>query len=137
MITVEFKDLNEMVEFARNLVGGFAAQAVEPVHRAQDIAAKGNTIPVTDQARPEQVSVPTQTPPVSTQMSSSGQTIPTTTTTYSLDEIANAAMTLMDSGRQTDLLGLLAQFGVEALPALPKDQYGAFATALRGLGAQI
>lgn len=46
-------------------------------------------------------------------------------------------MTLMDSGRQADLQGLLKTFGVEALPALPKEQYGAFATALRGMGAQI
>jgi hypothetical protein len=54
-----------------------------------------------------------------------------------MDELTNAAVMLMDSGRQADLLNLLAQFGVEALPALPREQYGAFATALRGLGAQI
>nr|DAJ02426.1 MAG TPA: hypothetical protein [Caudoviricetes sp.] len=46
-------------------------------------------------------------------------------------------MTLMDAGRQGDLQQLLARFGVEALPALPPVQYGAFATALREMGAQI
>ena len=35
------------------------------------------------------------------------------------------------------LLQLLKDFGVEALPTLQPEQYGAFATALRGLGAQI
>ena len=63
--------------------------------------------------------------------------VPTSQQTYSLDDLARAGMTLMDSGRQADLQGLLKQFGVEALPALPQEQYGAFATALRGLGAQI
>lgn len=63
--------------------------------------------------------------------------VPTSQQSYTLDDLARAGMTLMDSGRQTDLQGLLKQFGIEALPALPQDQYGAFATALRGLGAQI
>ena len=43
----------------------------------------------------------------------------------------------MDQGRQKDLQNLLAQFGVTALPQLMKEQYGAFATALRGMGAPI
>lgn len=64
--------------------------------------------------------------------------VPTAAPTYTLDDIARAGMTLMDSGRQAELLDLLTnKFGVQALPALPKEQYGAFATALRELGAQI
>lgn len=63
--------------------------------------------------------------------------VPTTTTTYTLDDLARAAMTLMDSGKQVDLQQLLARFGVEALPLLPQQHYGAFATALREMGAQI
>lgn len=73
------------------------------------------------------------TPPVQP----STPVVPTSQQTYTLDDLARAGMTLMDSGRQEDLQGLLKQFGVEALPALPQEQYGAFATALRGLGAQI
>lgn len=58
---------------------------------------------------------------------------------YSLDELAAAAMTLMDSDprRTDDLQALLRSFGVETLPSLPRAQYGAFATALRGMGARI
>lgn len=56
---------------------------------------------------------------------------------YSLDELATAAMGLMQQGMQPQLQELLQQFGVIALPELPKGQYGAFATALRGMGAQI
>jgi hypothetical protein len=43
----------------------------------------------------------------------------------------------MDAGKTADLQALLKSFGVQALTQLPKEQYGAFATALRGLGARI
>lgn len=65
------------------------------------------------------------------------QPVATSAATYTLNDIANAAMTLMDSGRQPELVQLLAGFGVEALPALPQERYAEFATALRGLGARI
>lgn len=63
--------------------------------------------------------------------------IPTATRNYTLDEIASAAMVLMDRGMQAQLQDLLAGYGVESLPMLPQEQYGNFATALRGMGAQI
>ena len=63
--------------------------------------------------------------------------IPTASHTYTLDELASAAMLLMDRGMQAQLQELLAGYGVEALPMLPPEQYGNFATALRGMGAQI
>lgn len=56
---------------------------------------------------------------------------------YSLDDLAKAGIALMDQGKQVDLLALLQQFGVTALPQIPKEQYGTVATAMRGLGAQI
>ena len=65
------------------------------------------------------------------------QAVPTSTRTYTPDELAKAAMQLMDSGRQNELLELLRQFGTNSIPALQPSQYGAFATALRGMGAQI
>lgn len=63
--------------------------------------------------------------------------IPTASHNYTLDELASAAMLLMDRGMQAQLQELLAGYGVEALPMLPPEQYGNFATALRGMGAQI
>lgn len=56
---------------------------------------------------------------------------------YTLDDLARAGMALMDSGRQAELQQLLTRFGVDSLPALQAEQYGAFATALREMGAQI
>ena len=63
--------------------------------------------------------------------------VPTAARAYTLEELAGAAMLLMDRGMQVQLQDLLAGYGVESLPALPPEQYGSFATALRGMGAQI
>lgn len=63
--------------------------------------------------------------------------VPTTQVSYDINQLAVAATGLMDAGKQQDLMNLLAKFGVQALTQLPKEQYGAFATELRGLGANI
>lgn len=63
--------------------------------------------------------------------------VPTAEHTYTAEELQVAAVTLVDKGMMTQLQSLLAQFGVSALPELPAAKYGEFATALRGLGAQI
>lgn len=57
--------------------------------------------------------------------------------TYTMDQLAVAATALIDAGRRNEVVNLLTQFGIQALTALPKEQYGNFATALRGLGARI
>lgn len=63
--------------------------------------------------------------------------VPTTAQTYSLEQLAVAATQLVDAGRRTELVTLLGSFGVQALTALPKEQYGNFATQLRSMGAKI
>lgn len=62
---------------------------------------------------------------------------PTAAPTYTMDQIAKAGAELAQQGRLPDLLALLQQFGVQAVTQIPEAQYGAFATALRGLGAQL
>ena len=99
-----------------------SAQA-QPVPATQPAAA---TQPIPASQAVPQVTAPTQT-----------VAVPTAAKTYTLDELASAAMLLMDQGMQMQLQELLAGYGVEALPMLPPEQYGNFATALRGMGAQI
>ncbi len=65
------------------------------------------------------------------------QTVPTAAQSYTMEQLAVAATQLVDAGRREELVQLLQQFGVEALTALPKEQYGAFATALRQMGAKV
>ena len=43
----------------------------------------------------------------------------------------------MDAGKMEQLLALLTKYSVQAVTQLTPDQYGAFATELRALGAQI
>ncbi len=56
---------------------------------------------------------------------------------FTLEQISIASAPLMDAGKGPDLVNLLHKFNVQAITQLPKDQYGAFATELRQLGAHI
>lgn len=97
-----------------------------------------NVVPL---APPVQQPVQTQpmAPPVQHQqpVAPVQQPVPTSAPTYTMDQLAVAATQLMDACRQPDLLSLLASFGVQSLMQLPQEQYGAFATKLRELGARI
>lgn len=56
---------------------------------------------------------------------------------YTVDQIMAAGATLMDAGKVNELMNLLHSFGVQAVMDLKPEQLGAFATALRDLGAKI
>lgn len=57
---------------------------------------------------------------------------------YTFDQLAVACTSLMDNGKQNELIGLLNnKFGVAALPSLPKEKFNEFAVAIREMGAQI
>ena len=142
-IELKFESFEELVDFSKKILGVADEQAY-PVYReskgtngAQSAAPIQQT-PVA--VPPVQPAVPVQTTPVQTAAPvqvAPVAPVPTTERTYSLDELANAAMTLMDKGMQNQLQELLASYGVEALPALPREMYGNFAPALRGMGANI
>ena len=149
-INVSFEDLAEMKEFAAFVMGNPSGQkaeapAAEPAPQPVPVAASvpvqavpAASVPTATPTQPIQASVPVAQTAAPVQAAVPVQaTVPTSAVSYTLDDLARAGMTLMDSGRQADLQGLLKKFGVEALPALPKEQYGAFATALREMGAQI
>ena len=163
-ITVTFETIAEVKTFAEMITGpavkeGKSSQntAVTPVATVQP-SFKTETAPVPVQnasAVPVQnvsaapvtpvqgaptapvQTAPIHTAPVTQAPAAPVQTVPTSTRTYTPDDLAKAAMQLMDSGRQNDLINLLAQFGVNSVPHLQPNQYGAFATALREMGAQI
>ena len=146
MITVEFKDFEDMMGFARNLVLTVETKDKPPVQQAAPAMTQPvqQVAPATPQPVQTQQMAPVTPQPVQTQQMAPVTPPPvqqapvqTAAPSYTADDLARAAMTLMDSGRQGDLINLLAQFGTEALTHLPQEQYGAFATALRGLGAPI
>ncbi|MFL0197361.1 hypothetical protein ACJDU8_17600 [Clostridium sp. WILCCON 0269] len=110
-------------------VNSSAQQPVTPIQQT----------PVTPPSAPIQPVQPvTQPQPTQQQMPPVANTaVPTAIQTYTMDQLALAATQLMDAGKQVQLQQLLASFGVQALTFLPKEQYGAFATQLRAMGAQI
>lgn len=140
LMKVTFESMEELKDFAREVLSGEGQteKTVKPVTDApiQTTPPVQNTVPVqpapTQPAAPVNMGQPAAVtpPPVQTP-------VPTAQPSYTMEDLSKAGMTLMDSGRQGELRNLLAQFGVQSLPELPKEQYGAFATALRGLGAQI
>lgn len=135
-ITVTFDSFEDMREFAEKFLG----TEKDPVSLGGNVMPV-QSAPVTPVAQPApatlvQTTPAEQTVPV-TPVQPATSPVPTTERTYSLDELANAAMTLMDKGMQNQLQELLVSYGVEALPALPREMYGNFATALRGMGANI
>lgn len=140
-IEVTFDSLDEVRKFTEMVMVGqeAAAQPSNTQAPVQQVPAVHNTaVPV--QAAPVQT-IPAQTAPVQTspiQTAPVQTAVPTSTVAYTMDDLARAGMSLMDCGKQAELQKLLKEgFGVDALPQLPKEQYGAFATALREMGAQI
>lgn len=149
MIKVKYKDFAEMRAVARQILGLDDVSADEPKAfpapdaKAAPVAPMPAAAPVqTVQPAVPVASTPTMAVPAPATAAPAPAApipapVPTTEPAYTLDDLARAGMTLMDTGRQGEVIRLLARFGVDALPALPKSQYGAFATALREMGAQI
>jgi hypothetical protein len=67
------------------------------------------------------------------------QQVPTShgTQNYTQDQLAVAMTALHDAGKLDAVMGALSQFGAETLMQVPKEQYAALATMLRGAGANI
>ena len=59
--------------------------------------------------------------------------------TYSMAQIAKAGADLISQnpGLLPQVNAVLAQYGVQAVTEVKPENYGAFATALRGMGARI
>lgn len=116
-----------------NMPAGNAPVAPAPVQTAPTpapVAAPASApAPVPTPAAPPVTPMPTAAAPA--------PAVPVTAPTYTLDQIAKAGANLVDAGKMKQLLALLTKYGVQAVTQLTPDQYGAFATELRALGAQI
>lgn len=138
-INVTFESMEEMKAFCRAITGDMTEKPQPVPKNTASVPTNNAPNPAQYPQTPVQPAV-TQQPavaPVQAPVQEAPAAVPTTTQTYSQDDLARAAMALMDAGRMNDLQALLAQFGVASLPELPESQRGAFATALRGMGAKI
>jgi len=139
-MTVTFNSFDEMVDFARSLTGQVHGTAVQPVpvQETSQTSVPTASVPTAPAASVAPVPTAPATPAaVPTAPVTPAPAVPTSAHTYTPDELAKAAMPLMDAGKQQELIGLVHQFGASSIPELRPEQYGAFATALRGMGAQI
>lgn len=117
----------------RHAVSGPAVQAASvPAPAAQPSPAPVPVTPVPvaqPAAAPAPVAQPAPAP--------APAAAPTTARAFRFEDIQLAATSLCDTGKRAEVLELLTKYGIQALSALPAEQYGAFATELRGLGAKI
>jgi hypothetical protein len=118
-----FKQIATILSSSPSAPDDIETRVAENLAQAQGLPVAPGTLP----AQPE---------PVSPQASTTAP-LPTTEQSYTQDQLALAAAQILDAGRQTELIQLLGNFGVQAVTQLPPEQYGAFATSLRGMGARI
>ena len=118
-----------------------AMQPVQPVAPVPTPAPVMDSVqqPVQPQPAVPQYQQPVQNvvPETPAQQQAAPQAVPTSAPSYTMDQIAVASTRLMEKGLRAELLQLLSSFGVQALTSLPQEQYGAFATKLREMGANI
>lgn len=112
-----------------------APMQATPAVPTAPVAPAPAAAPTTPPVAPAPAAVPTA--PSVAPVTPAAPAVPVTAPTYTLDQIAKAGASLVDAGKMEQLLGLLTKYGVQAVTQLNPDQYGAFATELRALGAQI
>ena len=116
-----------------DMMGRFPAQNIQPTVAAPvppptvtPVIAPVTEVPVAPVSAPGAPAVPT--------------IAPTAAPTYSFDDLARAAVTLIDvdpSAREKIQSLLFTNYGVSALQELPEARRGDFANALHALGAKI
>ena len=128
----------ELVNALNNLA---AALGARPFPTAQQAPAAASTQPqpvVPQQAPAAPVQQPMPAPATTAQPNTPVAGVPLAQPPkYTVDQIMAAGAQLMDAGKVNDLMNLLHSFGVQAVMDLKPEQLGAFATALRDMGAKI
>lgn len=108
-----------------------------PVVAAQPAPAVAVATPATATHTPAQNPAPVTAAPIASAAPVTAPAVPTAVPTYTIEQIAKAGAELAQSGKMPQLLALLQQYNIQAVTMLQPAQYGAFATALRGLGANL
>lgn len=96
-------------------------------------------VPPTPAPTPAPTPVPATAIPVPTPIAPvpAPTAVPTAVPTYTQADLMTAGARLMTTVGMPAMQELMARFGVQAIHQLKPEQYGAFAQALRDMGAQI
>ena len=117
-------------------------------HTVQPVPAAPPTAPATVQTTPPAAPV---APPPAAPVAPANPNPPVSTVppapaapmapapSFTLEQIGKAGADLLrdNPNKYPELMALLGQFGISVVDQLKPEQYGPFATALRGLGAKI
>jgi len=133
-ITIEAPALSQAInDLAQAIRDSRTTVTVQP-----QTTAPASVVPM---PQPQQATIPTapqQQATVPQQQAAPAPAVPLAQPPqYTQDQIMAAGAQLMDAGKVNDLINLLHSFGVQAVMDLRPDQLGAFATALREMGAKI
>ena len=135
-VTINCPDLLKAATLLANALGGIAIKEPAAPVVAAPTAPVNNvaTNPISGQSliHSTPMNCPSNTPSVTNVPLAQAPT-------FTLEQISKAGADLVtvQPAKMQELMGLMAQFGVQTVNALKPDQLGAFATALRGMGAQI
>lgn len=137
-VTIVAPELSGAINNLAAAIGGKFAQSAPAAHVAQQMPAPAPTAPVTPQMPAQPVPMAAPTPVANAPASYPAPNVPLAPPPqYTVDQIMAAGATLMDAGKVNELMNLLHSFGVQAVMDLKPEQLGAFATAMRELGAKI
>lgn len=141
IVKIEAPELAASINKLADAISGHApAASMATVGPALVAAPVEAPAPVNPAPAPVAMTAPAQ--PVAPTATSPGNTaapaVPVSSApSYTLDQISRAGASLVDAGKMQQLLELLSRYGVQAITQIQPEQYGAFATELRALGAQI
>lgn len=141
IVKIEAPELAASINKLADAISGHApAASMATVGPALVAAPVEAPAPVNPAHAPVAMTAPAQ--PVAPTATSPGNTaapaVPVSSApSYTLDQISRAGASLVDAGKMQQLLQLLSRYGVQAITQIQPEQYGAFATELRALGAQI
>lgn len=139
-ITIEAPELAAAINRLADAISADKLKAPEaPVSVGSQTPGIVGAVPAAPQPVPQpaaSVPVAAQVPPPAQQVAPA-VAIPTSAPIYDIMSLANACAPLMDAGKQSELQELLRQFGANMLGELSPAQYGAFAEAIRRMGAKI
>lgn len=135
-VTIEAAELAAAINNLASAMGASAGASVAPAMRPMSAVAEQIHVPTPMAPMPAPMA-PVAPPAPAAAVSCPAPSVPLAPPQYTVDQIMAAGATLMDSGKVMELMNLLHSFGVQAVMDLKPEQLGAFATAMRDLGARI
>lgn len=137
-VTIVAPELSGAINNLAAAIGGKAAQSAPAAPVAQQMPTPAPAAPVTPQMPAQPAPMAAPAPVTNAPASYPAPNVPLAPPPqYTVDQIMAAGATLMDAGKVNELMNLLHSFGVQAVMDLKPEQLGAFATAMRELGAKI